>query len=477
MTGADVGGSPRPAATTRWATLAIVAGGVFMATLDASIVNVSLPTLVRELDAPFDRVQWVTLAYVLAITSLLLPAGRLAQMRGVKRLYLLGFLVFTIGSLLCGLAANVGLLIAFRIVQGIGGSIIQALGPALVVAAFPASQRGKAIGFILSAVSIGLVSGPVLGGLILGSLGWPFIFLLNVPIGVAAVALGARILPAGARGTGGRFDLRGAALLTVGLTLLVVGLNRIQALGIASPVVVALVATGVALLLGFGWWQTRTPWPTIDPGMFRVQDFTAAMLAGYLTFAGAATQILLLPFYLQRVLELPVQQVGLVMVTVPALMGLLGTPSGMLADRTSSRTVGALGIGLVAIGLWLLSLLSADTSPLAVVPRLAVIGVGMAMFNSGNASMLMGAAATKHRNQASAVLALARNMAQATGQALWGTIWASIVVLQLGVSGPDAAAGPDTVGAFQVVFGAAGAVVLLGVLVTLAPLRGRRTAR
>ena len=476
MTNTEVDTNEPPAVTTRWATMAVVASGVFMATLDASIVNVSLPTLVRELDAPFDRVQWVTLAYVIAITSLLLPAGRLAQMRGVKRLYLLGFLVFTIGSLLCGLAPNAGALIGFRVIQGIGGSITQALGPALVVTAFPPSERGKAIGFILSAVSIGLVSGPVVGGFILGALGWPFIFLINVPIGVAAISLGARILPEGAQGTGGRFDLRGAALLTIGLTLLVVGLNRIQTLGIASPIVIALIVVGLALLVGFGWWQTRTRWPTIQPEMFRVPDFTASMLAGYLAFAGAATQILLLPFYLQRVLELPVQQVGLLMVTVPALMGLLGTPSGMLADRTSPRTVGALGIGLVAVGLWLLTTLAADTAPWAVVPRLAVIGIGMAMFNSGNASMLMGSAAAEHRNQASAVLALARNMAQATGQALWGTIWASIVVLQLGVPGPDAAAGPDTVGAFRIVFGAAGAVVLLGVLVTLAPLRSSRHA-
>ena len=460
--------------SSRWGTMAIVASGVFMATLDASIVNVSLPTLVRELDAPFDLVQWVTLAYVIAITSLLLPAGRIAQMRGAKRLYLLGFMVFTLGSLLAGLAPNIGALIAFRVIQGVGGSIVQALGPALVVDAFPPSQRGKAIGFILSAVSIGLVSGPVLGGVILGSLGWPFIFLLNVPVGVVAVVIGARILPAGAQGTGGRFDLPGAGLLMIGLTLLVFGLNRIQTLGIASPVVITMIVLGLTLLFGFGWWQTRTRWPTIQPRMFRVPDFTAATLAGYLTFAGAATQILLLPFFLQRVLELPVQQIGLLMVTVPALMGLLGTPAGILADRTSSRTVGALGIGIVAVGLALLAQLTADTPPWSVVPRLAVIGVGMAMFNSGNASMLMGAAATEYTNQASAVLALSRNMAQSTGQALWGTIWASIVVLQLQVAGPDLAAGADTVGAFRVVFGAAGGLVLLGVLAMLAPLVRRQ---
>ncbi len=453
--------------------MAVVASGVFMATLDASIVNVSLPTLVRELDAPFASVQWVTLSYLLVITVLLLPAGRLAQMLGPRRMFLAGFAVFTLGSLLAGLAPNVWALVGARVVQGLGGSITQALGPGLVVDAFPERERGKAIGLILAAVSTGLVSGPVLGGLILGTLGWPFIFLVNVPVGLAALALGARVLPARRPQRGG-FDWPGAALLIGGLSALLLGFNRIQTLGLGAPPVLALIAAGLTLLAGFAWWQRRTPTPTIDPAMFRVADFTAASLAGYLAFAGMATNILLLPFYLQRVLELPVQQVGLLMVVVPALMGVLGTPAGMLADRTSARAVGAAGIVLSAAGLAMLTLAAADTHPLAVMIPQAVIGVGYALFNSGNASLLMGAAAPAHRNQASAVLALARNMAQATGQALWGAVWGALVMLQAGVSGPEAAAGADTVGAFRLVFGAASVVVLVGAGVSVWPVAAAR---
>ena len=447
--------------------MAVVASGVFMATLDASIVNVSLPTLAHELEAPFASAQWITLAYLLVITGFLLPAGRLAQIVGTKRLFLIGLIIFTFGSLLAGLAPNIWSLVAFRVIQATGGAITQALGPGLVVGVFPPTDRGKAVGLILTAVSAGLVTGPVMGGLILGSLGWPFLFLINVPVGLAAIALGIRVLPGSDNPTGGECDWIGSATLMAGLLSLLLGLNQIQRLGLTSPVVTALVVLGLALLLTFARRQSTTPEPTIDPAMFQVRDFTTATIAGYLTFAGMATQILLLPFYLQHVLDLPVQQIGLTMVIVPALMGLLGTPAGILADRTSARVVGSSGILISAIGLALLGTLSAETPPLMIGVRLTIIGIGYALFNSGNSSMLMGAAAISNRNQASAVLALARNLGHSTGQALWGTIWASITILKFGASSPEAASGPETVHAFQIVFGIGAIVVLTGALVSI----------
>jgi len=447
--------------------MAVVASGVFMATLDASIVNVSLPTLARDLEAPFASAQWITLAYLLVITGLLLPAGRLAQIIGTKRLFLIGLSIFTFGSLLAGLAPNIWSLVAFRVIQATGGAITQALGPGLVVGVFPPTERGKAVGLILTAVSAGLVTGPVLGGLILGSLGWPFLFLVNVPVGLIAITLGIRILPGSAERTGGAFDWIGSATLVAGLLSLLLGLNQIQRLGLISPVVIALVVLGLGLFLTFARRQSTTPEPTIDPALFQVPDFTTATLAGYLTFAGLATQILLLPFYLQDVLNLPIQQIGLLMVVVPALMGILGTPAGILADRTSERVVGSSGILISAIGLALLGTLSSDTPPLMIGLRLVVIGIGYALFNSGNSSTLMGAADISNRNQASAVLALARNLGQSTGQALWGTIWASIVILQFGQSNPDNTSGPEAVQAFRIVFGIGAIVVLVGALISI----------
>jgi EmrB/QacA subfamily drug resistance transporter len=344
--------------------MAVVASGVFMATLDASIVNVSLPTLANELNTSFASVQWVTLAYLLVITGLLLPAGRLAQMYGAKPVFLTGFTIFTLGSLLAGLATSVWLLVAFRVIQGIGGSITQALGPGMVLSTFPKHERGKAIGMILAAVSMGLVSGPVLGGLLLGTLGWPFIFLINVPFGLASIGLGFWVLPPSMQTSPGKFDWSGTTMLLGGIFLVLLGFNRIQIFGLGSPLVITLIVAGCSLIFGFAWWQTRTASPMIQPSIFRNPDFTIAAFSGYLTFAGTSAHVLLLPFYLQRVLQLPIEQVGLIMVTVPALMGVLGTPAGMLADRTSPRAISSIGIFISAIGLALLATVSFDTPPI-----------------------------------------------------------------------------------------------------------------
>ncbi len=455
--------------------MAVVASGVFMATLDASIVNVSLPTLANELNASFDSVQWVSLAYLLIITGLLLPAGRLAQMHGAKPVFLTGFVIFTLGSLLAGLATSVWILVAFRVIQGIGGSITQALGPGMVVSTFPQNERGKAIGMILAAVSLGLVSGPLVGGIFLSTLGWPFIFLINVPFGLAAIGLGFRVLPPSQRTSPGKFDWPGTTLLLAGIFLILLGFNRIQIFGLGSPLVLTLIVAGFALLFCFAWWQTRTASPMIQPSIFRNPDFTVAVFSGYLTFAGTSAHVLLLPFYLQRVLQLPISQVGLIMATVPAIMGILGTPAGILADRTSHRAISSIGIVISAVGLVLLATVTFNTPPLALVVRLVVLGVGFALFNSGNASMLMGAAKASHQNQASAMLALARNMATSTGQALWGTIWALVLVLQLGEGAPDKASGPEMVDAFRIVFGSASLLLIAGVLVpVLAPMVHRQ---
>lgn len=455
--------------------MAVVASGVFMATLDASIVNVSLPTLANELNASFDSVQWVSLAYLLIITGLLLPAGRLAQMHGAKPVFLTGFMIFTLGSLLAGLATSVWILVAFRVIQGIGGAITQALGPGMVVSTFPKNERGKAIGMILAAVSLGLVSGPLVGGLFLSTLGWPFIFLINVPFGLAAIGLGFWVLPPSLHTSPGKFDWLGTTMLLAGIFVILLGFNRIQILGLGSPIVITLIVAGFALLFCFAWWQTRTASPMVHPSIFRNPDFTVAAFSGYLTFAGTSAHVLLLPFYLQRVLQLPIGQVGLMMVTVPAIMGVLGTPAGMLADRTSHRAISSVGILISAIGLALLATMTFNTPPVALVMRLVVLGIGFAMFNSGNASMLMGAAAPTHQNQASAVLALARNMATSTGQALWGTLWASVLVLQLGERAPDAAGGREMVDAFRIVFASASLLLIAGLLVSLlAPLLSRQ---
>ena len=446
--------------------MAVVASGVFMATLDASIVNVSLPTLVADLDAPFVAVQWVVLAYLLVIAGLLMPAGRAAEILGRRRLFLQGFVVFTLGSLLAGFAPNVWFLIAFRIVQAIGGAAMQAISPALALDVFPAHERGRALGIVLGAVSIGLVAGPMVGGAVLGALSWPFIFFINVPVGVAGVLLGLRVLPAGQPARGGQFDFIGSAGLIAGLVLLLFGLNQIQTSSAGAPQVVVSLALGAAVLGTALWRQHRVPNPTIDLRLFRIREFSAASLASFLAFSGVAAQVLLLPFYLENVRGLKVAQVGLVLATLPALMGLVGLAGGVLSDRFGPRIVATAGLVLFTGSLASLATLGGDSPTFAVVARLAVGGVGLGLFNSANGSSLMGAAPPQSRSQAGAVMALARNMSMASGQALWGTVWATIVLVQVGVAA-TAAAPLDTVDAFRTVFAAAAVLAAAAVVVSL----------
>ena len=404
-----------------------------MATLDASAVNVSLPSLAVELNATFDAIQWVALGYLLVITGMLLPIGRAADTLGRRRLFLAGLIVFVIGSLLSGLSVNVWMLVGFRILQGIGGAATQAIGAAVVIDAFPDNERGRAMGWVLMAVSAGLVAGPIAGGVLVGTIGWRWIFYINVPVGIASLALGLRSLPHSEPTGPHRFDLMGAASLVAGLMLLLFGLNRIQATGLAAPIAFAPVVTGIILLGGFLWWQRRSSAPTIDLEMFRVREFSAATLASLFSFAGLASLVLLLPFYLERGLGLTPIEVGLVLVTIPALMGIIGPAAGALADRLGPRPVASVGVALTVTGLALMATLPDTAGPGDVVVRLVLTGVGLGLFNSANAASLMGAVTPHHRGQASAVMALARNSGQSVGQALWGTLWGVLAASILGV--------------------------------------------
>ena len=205
--------------------MAAVAMGVFLATIDGSIVNVALPTLVGDLNTDFATVQWVVLAYLLTMSTLLLSVGRLADIRGKRSIYVAGFVVFTIGSLLCGLSPSVHILIAMRVVQGVGAAMILALGPALVTEAFPSQERGKALGMIGSVVSIGIVTGPVLGGLILGRFSWHWIFFVNLPIGILGTWMVWRFVPVMPPTGGRRFDFWGAIMLLAQLVDASLGLD------------------------------------------------------------------------------------------------------------------------------------------------------------------------------------------------------------------------------------------------------------
>lgn len=416
-----------PHAPRKWWVLVSVAMGVFLSTIDGSIVNVALPTLEKALDTDFKTVQWVAVAYLLVVTSLVLGVARLSDMIGKKRIYQAGMIVFTLGSLLCGLAPTVGFLIAFRVLQGIGAVMMQALGIAIVTEAFPASERGRALGIMGTVVSVGISIGPTLGGVLIDVVSWHAIFLVNLPVGVIGLFMVQRHVPDWRPPGGQRFDFYGAAIILVTLLAMALGLTFGPDTGWGDPRIVALLVGAAVGFVVFLLVELRVEQPMIDLSLFRDSLFSISLLTGFLVFIIIAGMFVL-TFYLDNVKGYTPRQYGLYLTVVPAALGLTAPVAGALSDRYGSRGISLLGL-IVVIGACLsIASLREDTSTAGYIVRLLPLGLGAGLFQSPNNSAIMGAAPRERLGVASGLLALSRTLGQTTGIPLMGAIFASRVL-------------------------------------------------
>jgi EmrB/QacA subfamily drug resistance transporter len=420
----------------KWYVMAAVSMGVFLATIDGSIVNVALPTLVHAFQTEFAIVQWVVLAYLLTVTTLMLSVGRLGDMIGKKPLYAAGFVIFTLGSALCGLSPSVYWLIGFRIVQGLGAALMMALGTAIVTEAFPPSERGRALGIIGSMVSIGIVAGPVLGGLLIGALSWHWIFFVNLPIGIAGTWMVIRFVPAFKPAGGQRFDLAGALTLFAGLMALLMALTLGQQLGFAEARVLVLFAFGLVLLAAFVAIERRVRFPMIDFSLFRNRLFSINLVTAFAIFISLSGTIILMPFYLENVLGYDTRLVGFLLAIVPIAVGVTAPISGAVSDRLGTRPITVLGLAILLLGFVAVSTLTPQTSALGYVVRFLPIGIGIGVFQSPNNSAVMGAVPRERLGIASGLLAITRTMGQSAGIAALGALWASRVFVRAGQTFP-----------------------------------------
>jgi EmrB/QacA subfamily drug resistance transporter len=413
----------------KWYVMTAVAMGIFLATIDGSIVNVALPTLVREFGAEFAIVEWVVLAYLLTLTALLLSIGRLADMIGKKPIYLLGFLIFTIGSVLCGLAPGIYWLIGFRILQAIGATMILALGMAIVTEAFPREERGRALGITGTIVSIGIIVGPVIGGLILTLLSWHWIFLVNLPVGILGIWLVLRNVPAVQPAGGQRFDFAGAGLLLVGLLAFLFALTIGQQSGFLDRTALALFIFALIICTSFILVEMRVSQPMIDLRVFRNSQLTINLATGFITFIAIAGTMLLMPFYLENLLGYDTRMVGILLAVVPIAMGIIAPISGNLSDRFGSRPITIIGLTLLMVGYYLLSRLELTTTARVYVLLSLPLGLGMGVFQSPNNSAIMGTATRERLGIVSGMLAITRSLGQIVGIAVIGAFWANRVLV------------------------------------------------
>lgn len=395
-----------------------------MYTLDTSIVNVALPTLVQTFQTTFTMIQWVVLSYLLVITALVLGAARLGDMIGKRQLYLGGLIVFTIGSLLCGLSPGVGWLIGFRALQGVGAVMIAALGAAIVAEVFPDSERGRALGIVGAAVSLGIASGPTIGGLLIAVAGWRSIFLVNVPIGIFASFIILRFIPADVHSPGKqRFDWLGAAVMSMALVCFALGMTAGQSQGFGSPMVLALLAVAAVGMVGFVALEARLKQPMVDLQLFDNLFFSLSLLTGGLVFVVIAGMLLIIPFFLELVLGLPTQHVGLLLAVSPILTGIIAPFSGTLSDRFGTRSISFIGLLLMLLGCLLISTFHAGMTDLDYIWRVACIGVGIGMFQSPNNSAILGGVSPERLGIASGLLALSRTLGQTAGLPLMGALF------------------------------------------------------
>ncbi len=417
--------SPTPAAAppdapSPWLGFSAVGVGVFMATLDGSIVNVALPTMRRDLGTTIGGVEWVVTIYLLVVTGALLAAGRLGDILGHRRVYVAGMLLFTLGSGLCALAPSLWALSSARAVQALGASAMMAMAPAAITAVFPARLRGRALGGITTVVALGLTAGPPLGGLLVAHLSWRAIFTVNLPVGLAGVVWAGRALPRGAEAPGARFDARAAAWMALALGGAVGALEAAPRWGAGALALLAASAVGAALLVRH---ERGHPSPLLDASLFESAVFRWGLAAGLLSYAAMFTQTLLTPFFLAQVKGLGPGEMGLMLIAVPLALSLSSTPAGWLSDRFGPRGPCLAGMGVLAAALGSLAAAGPADSLPSIFARLALAGAGMGLFQPPNNSAVMGTLPRERLGSGGGLLATARYLGMAAGVALGGALF------------------------------------------------------
>ncbi len=425
----DVGVAPPPlherlTKAQRVQVMIAVAVGTFMGPLDSSVVNIALPSIRSSFHVTFSTVEWVVMSYLLIISSLLLSFGRLGDLYGHRKIYISGFVVFTAGSLLCGIAPSIGLLIFFRALQAVGAGALMSMGPAIIADITPPQERGKSMGVVAVSVSIALATGPVLGGVLTAKFGWPSIFLINVPVGILAILLSLRSIP-NTKGHGAQpFDIKGAALVFVALAAILLPLNYAEKVGWHQPYIIGSLVIGIALLVLFVYMEKRIEHPMVDMSLFRNRLFSMSNLSALLNYVAMFSAVLLMPFYFQQLRGMPPSQAGLMMIPMPLTTMLIAPISGALSDRHDTRYISSAGMVIIAIGYWLLSHLNIGSSIPVIVLSSMVVGLGSAMFQTPNNSAVMGAVPPNRRGIASSLLATMRTLGMVLGAAVSGAVFA-----------------------------------------------------
>lgn len=403
--------------------------GVVLAGLDSAIANIALPTIARDLAATDAATIWVVNSYQLAVTVCLLPAAALGEIWGLKRIYGLGLIIFTVASLACALSPTLPVLVASRLLQGVGGACMAALGGALVRTIFPRALLGRGYALIALSVALAAAAGPSLAALILSVAHWPWLFLVNVPVGAIAIPLFIKVAPAGER-RARPFDWIGTAINAAAFGLIVTGVDGLG--GDARGM--ALIELAVGLVFGAILFrqQSRQPSPMLPLDLLRIRLFALSMATSVCSYSAQILAYVSLPFLFQAVMHRSAVATGLLVTPWPLLVAVAAPIAGRLSDRYPAAILGSIGLAILGSGLLLLATMSAAPADWDVVWRMAICGIGFGFYQTPNNITLMTAGPPARNSAASAMVAVARTVGWSLGSA--------IVALIFGLRG-DLAAG------------------------------------
>jgi len=400
----------------RWQILGVIVLSTFMATLDASIVNVALPVMAKKLGTEIHGIQWVVTSYLLIISSCILTFGKLSDRIGKSDVFLKGFLIFGLGSLFCSLSSSLLTLVVSRIIQAIGAAMFMSSNQGIIAAAFSQKGRGRALGLLGSTVAVGTMTGPPLGGFLVHFLNWQSIFIINIPISFIGFIVGLRILPKDKNNREKKaFDFAGSFLLISGVSLLFwailsVNDNTMNTAAVYAAGVAGLIA--LALLIPV---ERRAKDPVIDTELFKIPFFNVSIFCAFITFVVVFIVNIIHPFYLQNGLNFTPAEAGLFMVAFPVATFIVAPVSGHISDTVGPRFLTVLGLIVLVAALLLFSTLNLDSSAAYIVGLGVMLGAGHGIFQSPNTSIIMGLSPKEKLGTTGSINAFARNMGMVSG--------------------------------------------------------------
>jgi EmrB/QacA subfamily drug resistance transporter len=399
----------------RWTILVILNLFVFMSTLDSSIVNIALPEISKYLHLPIAKTEWVVSSYLIAICTLILFFGKLGDMFGKIKIFKIGTVIFLIGSLLCGFSTSLSWLVLFRIVQALGASMTMANSQGIVTDIFPAHERGKALGLVGTFVSLGAIAGPSLGGLLVSAFGWNYIFWVNVPIGLIAIAFAWRILPKDLTFLHVKFDIAGSLLFSISVISLFSGLLLGQQVGYSDFRILAAFALALICFIVFLRVESQKSEPMLHLSLFKNPLFSLSILVGFLVFVANFCFNIIAPFYTQDILHLSPLSAGFLLMLFPITMAIVAPLSGALSDKIGQELLTFIGLLVMVLAQFGLATLHDGSSITFVGVLVAMLGLGSGLFQSPNNSLVMSTAPRSMLGVVGSVNSLVRNVGMVVG--------------------------------------------------------------